>query len=73
MEFPKKEILVAYVSNLQICLGKITKKGNLMDYVSSQKWEIFPKNPENSKKNIQKFTENSKNGNPVQKMQNKTQ
>jgi hypothetical protein len=21
-----------------------------MDYVSSQKWEIFPKNPENSKK-----------------------
>jgi hypothetical protein len=35
---------MAYISKI------ITKKGNLMDYVSSQKWEIFPKNPENSKK-----------------------
>jgi hypothetical protein len=38
----KKEILMAYISNHQIYLGKITKKGNLIDYISSQKWKYSP-------------------------------
>jgi hypothetical protein len=51
----KKEILMAYISNHQIYLGKITQKGNLIDYISSQKRKIFPKNPENSKKILKNY------------------